>query len=156
MPLVSINRNIFSDLVLHELDPVVGYSRQDLNVTPPAANATVKLGTVVFRAKANTNTAETAYAVLSADTQLVATNEFAIVYGDHYGYNPEFAPRTIAAGQFNAVGFVGKNGALQLKDALVREFAQDPDGADLTDAQFETLRELLKAQGIILEITLGA
>ena len=26
----------FSDLVVHELDPSVGYSRRDLNITPPA------------------------------------------------------------------------------------------------------------------------
>lgn len=153
MPLVTLNRRTLSDLVFHEIDPSVGYPRQDLNVTPAGE---LLMGAVVFRAKASANTAESAYAVLSGAADLVNTNEFAVVYGDHYSANEAFTPRAIAVGQFNAVGFVGKNGGLQLKDWLVKEVAQDADGAALTDANFETLRELLKEQGIILEITLGA
>ena len=37
---------LFSDLVFHELDPSVGYARECINVTPPAASAPVLLGTV--------------------------------------------------------------------------------------------------------------
>lgn len=154
MPFVPFNRTDLSDLVYHELDPSVGYGRQDLNVTPPAGGAAVKMGTVVFRAKANANTAETPYAVLSDSAQIVSTNEFAIVYGDHYQCKGEFVPRAISAGQFNAVGFVGKNGAVMLKDSLVKAIAQDGDGADLTDAEFENLREVLAAQGLLVEVTL--
>lgn len=156
MPLVSLNRVIFSDLVLHELDPSVGYARQDLNVTPPSGGAEIVMGTVVFRAKSASNTQYTAYTVFSDAAQLVTTNEFAVVYGNHYSCQESFVPRAIVANQYNAVGFVGKNGALQLKDYLVKQFAQDEDGADLTDGEFEQLRELLKQQGIILEVTLGA
>ena len=152
MPLVSMNRRVLSDLVFHEIDPSVGYSRQDLNITP---DGEITLGTVVVRAKAATNTAATPWTVLDAASDVVATNEFAIVYGDHFGFNEAFTPRTIANGRFNAVGFVGKNGGLQLKDWLVKEVAQDSEGAALTDTQFEQLRDLLKAQGIILEVTLG-
>lgn len=154
MPFVSLNRTDLSDLVYHELDPSVGYSRQDINVTPPDAGAAVEMGTVVFRAKANANTAATPYAVLSAAGQIVATNEFAIVFGDHYSCKDSFVPRTIDSGQFNAVAFVGKNGALMLKDYLIKAIAQDAAGAALTDAQFENLREVLAQQGLLVEVTL--
>lgn len=154
MPFVSLNRTDLSDLVYHELDPSVGYSRQDINVTPPAEKAAVKMGTVVFRAKAGANTAATPYAVLSAAGQIVATNEFAIVFGDHYSCKDSFVPRTIDSGQFNAVAFVGKNGALMLKDHLIKAIAQESAGAALTDSEFETLRELLAQQGLLVEVTL--
>lgn len=152
MPFVPFSRTDLSDLVYHENDPSVGYSRSDINVTPPGG--AVKMGTVVFRAKADANTAATPYAVMSADTQLDTDNEFAIVFGDHYSCNESFVPRTIASGQFNAVAFVGKNGAIMLKDALIREFAQDPDGLNLSDSEFENLRELLASQGLRVEATL--
>lgn len=251
----------FSDLVFHELDPSVGYARECINVTPPAASAPIKLGQVVFRAKAtpafnNTETAtftfedvtasgenatitiagrvititdgdsataaqiaqafitgvtvgsaavsgtlsgytivagataaeavfasatpntnvtdltatvagdagaltpvisqgvagNQAYAVVANATALVNTNEFAVVYGNNYGFNASFVPNAIVDGEFNAVGF--KRGPVQLKDYYIKQVAQDADGANLTDAQFETLRELLKQQGIIVEITL--
>lgn len=137
----------FSDLVVHELDPSVGYSRRDLNVTP--GSVPVKLGTVVYRAKSADLTAP--YAVLDSATPLVATNEFAVVYGDHFSFNPSFIPRAIAAGKYNAVGFVGTSGALQLKEYYIKQVAKSPvleGGAALTDAQVETLKGLLEAQGI--------
>ena len=137
-----------SDLIVHEIDPSVGYNRRDINITPAA----VQLGQVVFRAKSSDLTA--AYAVLSAAAQLVDTNEFAIVGGDHYSFNPSFTPRTSATGQFNAVAIVGNGNAIQLKEYFVKQVAQDADGANLTDAQFETLRGLLEAAGIQLLKTL--
>lgn len=154
MPFVPFSRTDLSDLVYHENDPSVGYSRSDINVTPPSGGAAVKMGTVVFRAKAKANTAATAYAVLSSDAQLDSANEFAIVFGDHYGCNESFVPRSISSGQFNAVAFVGKNGAIMLKDTLIREFAQDTGGLNLSDGEFENLRELLAEQGLRVEATL--
>lgn len=154
MPFVNFSRTQLSDLVQNEMDPAVGYARQSINITPPGGGAPVRMGTVVYRAKAASNTESTAYAVLSDAAQLVATNEFAVVFGDHYSCQESFVPRTIASGQFNGVAFVGKNGALILKEALVKEIAQDSGGADLTDGEFEQLRELLKAQGVILEETI--
>lgn len=137
----------FSDLVVHELDPSVGYSRRDLNITPPAV--AVKLGTVVYRAKNADLTA--AWTVLASATPLVLTNEFAVVYGDHFSFNPSFVPRAIAANQYNAVGFVGTSGALQLKEYYIKQVAKSATnvgGAALTDAQVETLKGLLEQQGI--------
>lgn len=137
----------FSDLVVHELDPSVGYSRRDLNITPPTVP--VKLGTVVYRAKNADLTA--AWTVLGSATPLVLTNEFAVVYGDHFSFNPSFVPRTIAANRYNAVGFVGTSGALQLKEYYIKQVAKSATnvgGAALTDAQVETLKGLLEQQGI--------
>lgn len=260
MPFVAYNRTRLSDLVQNELDPAVGYSRQDINVTPPANAGEVVMGTVVFRAKAtpsfnntenatftfkdvaasgenatitiasrvititdgssataaqiaqafitgvtvgsaavsgtlsgytvvagaaaaeavfasstpNTNVTDLTatvtgdagaltpvisqgtadnqtYTVIADATALANTNEFAIVFGNEYSCKDAFTPRDIAANQFNAVAFVGKNGALILKERLVKEYAL---GAGLEESEFEVLRELLKSQGIILETTL--
>lgn len=137
----------FSDLVVHELDPSVGYSRRDLNITP--GSVPVKLGTVVYRAKSADLTAP--WTVLGGSAPLVLTNEFAVVYGDHFSFNPSFVPRAIAAGRYNAVGFVGTSGALQLKEYYIKQVAQSAvvdGGAALTDAQVETLKGLLEQQGI--------
>ncbi len=137
----------FSDLVVHELDPSVGYSRRDLNITPPSVP--VLLGTVVYRAK--TTDLSAAWTVLGSATPLVLTNEFAVVYGDHFSFNPSFTPRAIAANKYNAVGFVGTSGALQLKEYYIKQVAKAATiagGAALTDAQVETLKGLLEQQGI--------
>lgn len=137
----------FSDLVVHELDPSVGYGRKSVNVTPPANSGAVQLGTVVFRAK-GTNP-EAAYAVFSNVSQLVATNEFAVIYGDHFSFNPSFVPRAVAAGRFNAVGFVGHAGGLQLKELYIKETVTAAVPA-ITAAEFESLKELLELQGIVV------
>lgn len=247
-----------SDLVVHEIDPSVGYGRKCVNVTPPAGGAAVEIGTVVYRAKGTPafNNTETAtftfedvtasgenatitiagrvititdassataaqiaqafitgvtvgsaavsgtlsgytvvagataaeavfasatpntnvtdltaavagdagaltpvisqgvadnqtYAVIADATALVNTNEFAVIYGDHYSFNPSFVPRAIVAGQFNAVGFVGHSGGLQLKEYYIRQFA-DTLGTPLTVDQFASLKELLENQGIVV------
>lgn len=150
MPFVDTNLNKrLSDLVFHEFDPASGYARECINVTPPAGGAAVQMGTVVFRAKSTNPYA--AYAVLSADTQLVDTNEFAVVFGDGYGFNPSFVPFAVQATNFNAVSF--KRGPVQLKEYYIKQIAQDAAGAALSDAEFETLRELLKRQDVIVEVT---
>ncbi len=137
----------FSDLVVHEMDPSVGYSRRDINITP--ITPAIRMGTVVYRAKSADLTA--AWTVLASEAPLVLTNEFAVVYGDHYSFNPSFVPRAIASGKYNAVGFVGTSGALQLKEYYIKQVAKSAavdGGADLSDAEVETLKGLLEQQGI--------
>ncbi len=137
----------FSDLVVHEMDPSVGYSRRDINITP--ITPAIRMGTVVYRAKSADLTA--AWTVLASEAPLVLTNEFAVVYGDHFSFNPSFVPRTIASGKYNAVGFVGTSGALQLKEYYIKQVAKSAavdGGADLSDAEVETLKGLLEQQGI--------
>lgn len=150
MPFVNqdLNKRL-SDLVFHEVDPASGYARECINVTPPAAGAPVLIGTVVFRAKSTNPYA--AYAVLTGNSALVSTNEFAVVFGSGYGFDPSFVPFAVQTTNFNAVSF--KRGMVQLKEYFIKQIAQDPAGANLTDAQFETLRELLKLQDVIVEVT---
>lgn len=137
----------FSDLVVKEIDPASAYSRDCINVTPPAAAAPLLIGNVVFRAKSLDPAA--AYAVLSNVSQLVDTNEFAVVFGDEYSFNPSFVPKAIAAGKFNSIAFI--RGMVQLKDYYVKE-----NNIAMTAAQLATLSTLLKRQGVILVETKGS
>lgn len=141
----------FSDLVFHELDPSVGYARECVNVTPPAASAPIVLGTVAFRAKTVTDP-YAAYAVVSSAAQLVDTNEFVVIYGDNYSFNPSFVPFAVNATTHNAVGF--KRGPVQLKEYYIRQWAQAVGGLALTDTQYASLKEVLKRQDIVVEKTL--
>lgn len=147
-----IERARLSDLIVTDYDPSTGYTHDNINVTPPAGGAPVTLGTVVFRAKSANP--EAAYAVLSADTDVVATNEFAVVFGDHYAFNPSFVPKTIAAGKFNAIAV--RRGPVSLKEYHLKKITQDVAGAALTDAEFASLKELLKLQGIVVLDTVEA
>ena len=142
MPFVPANfRARLSDLVVHELDPAVGYSRRDINID---TEDTVEIGTVVFREITSDLTAP--YTPVDSADALVDTNEFAVVYGDEFSFNPSFTPRDIAEGQYNAVGYVGTSGGLQLKEYYIKE--RIVEDAGLTEANFETLKGLLEAQGI--------
>ena len=147
-----IERARLSDLIVTDYDPSTGYTHDDINVTPPAASAPLTLGTVVFRAKSIDP--EAPYAVLSASTDVVATNEFAVVFGDHYAFNPSFVPKAIAAGKFNAIAV--RRGPITLKEYHLKKITQDVGGAALTNAQFASLKELLKLQGIVVLDTVEA
>jgi hypothetical protein len=137
---------LFSDLVFHELDPSVGYARECINVTPPAASAPVQLGTVVFRATSLDQYAP--YAVLVNASDIVATNDFAVVFGNQFGFNANFVPDVVQTTNFNAVAF--KRGPVQLKDYYIKL-----RHANLTTAQFNTLKEQLKKHGVIIELTVA-
>ncbi len=144
MPLVSRTFSQLSQLVLHEKDPAVGYAREVIFVDV-AADTVVTPGTVVFRAKAAT---DTSYAPLTSNAQLVTTNEFAVLFGDKYGCKESW---TLLGADTtdNAVAFVRDN--VILKDYLLK--VKYVTGAVLTAPQFEALRHLLKEQGIIVELT---
>jgi hypothetical protein len=144
MPLVNRSFYQLSDLVLHEKDPSIGYAREVIFVDV-AADTVVTPGTVVFRAKAAT---DTSYALLTSNTQLVTTNEFAVLFGDRYGAKESW---TLLGAETtdNAVAFVRDN--VILKDFLLK---QKYVTSVLTAPQFEALRHLLKEQGVILEVTI--
>lgn len=138
---------LLSDLVVFEgTDPGSGYTRKEINVTPPANSAPLKLGTVVFRAKSADKTAP--YAVVTAAGNLSLDNEYAVVFGNHYGFNPSFVPFAIAAGKFNAVSFT--QGPLKLKSYYL-----DQVHSALTSTQRAQLFELLEKQGIVVEQTVA-
>lgn len=144
MPLVSRPFTQLSDLVLHEKEPAVGSAREVVFVDV-AADTVVTLGTVAFRAKAAT---DTSYALLTASSQLVATNEFVVLFGDRYGCKESW---TLLGADIvdNAVGFVRDN--VQLKDYLLKQ--KYITGGVLNTTQFAGLVHLLKSQGVIVEIT---
>lgn len=150
------NRNyvkLMSDLVVNETDPKVALAREVINVTPPTGGATLEFAQVVFRAKNADPRAP--YAVLASDADLSLDNEYAVVFGDEYDLNESFVPKAIDADfSGNAIAFV--RGLIALKDYYIKLIAQDANGANLTDAQFESLKGLLAKQDMIVEKTLVA
>ncbi len=132
-----------SDLVFHEIDPCVGYAREDI-VIPEGDE--VKAGTVYFRALTELDPfAE--YTVLDDAADLVPENEFVVVFGNGYGFQSEFTAVEAGEGKFNAVCY--KRGLIQLKEGLIRENLPEAIGGD--EAEFGKLKELLKRQGVIIE-----
>jgi hypothetical protein len=145
MPLISITQPILSDLVLHEQEPALGYARRVVNVTTTVA---MPMGTVVFRVKDPVDQTSP-YAPLTAPTtQLVAANEFAVVFGDKFGMKEVVEPA--AAGDTPAVTFI--RGEVQLKDQLLLSV----NAITRDSAEHLALKALLEAQGVIIETTLGA
>ena len=131
-----------SDLVVWEgFEPSDGYNRRDLNITPPAASAPVKLGTIVFRAKSTDEAAP--FAVVAAAGDIALTNEYAIALGNHYGYKTSFVPDAIAAGKFNAIGYT--SGPMKIKDYLPKAIH-----SALNATQFAALAQALEKQGIVV------
>lgn len=150
MPLTTRPYFLLSDLVIHERDPSVGYARECVFVDT-SADTVVTPGTVAFRAKAAT---DTAYTLLSDPAQLVATNEFIVLFGNEYGAQDSW---TILAADVNdrplvgnCVGFVRDN--VVLSDHYLKQIYTTGGSPVLTATQFEALRHLLKEQGVIVEV----
>lgn len=145
MALIQRPYQLLSDLVVHEVDPSVGYARKVVNVTV-ASDTNLKLGAVVYRAKGTDPDAT--YSVLTANTALVATNEFAVVIGDYYSYRLDPVVVTAATSPKNIT--VYQRGLVMLKDFTVLA-AVKANFAGITDAEFKTLRHLLEEQGVLIE-----
>lgn len=142
MALRDLNLNQLSNLVVHEAEPGEGYARRDILVT--GAGATLKMGQLVKRvisAGALDQTAAYVPVDLSVnDNDLVATNEFAVIFGDKYSAKDSFV--TAGSGETKAVAFV--RGEVQLKQNTVKA----ANGA--SDAQMKKVKALLEKQGIIM------
>lgn len=133
------------DVIKHEIEPQVGYSREEITVGSTPA-LTLPMGSVVFRAIANT---PGNYAVLSNTSQFVATNEFAVVLGDTLG---EVLSLSVpAAGTAKCAAVV--RGPIILSDKYVFDTVI-ANGLALDATAKTNLTHVLKKQGIILEITL--
>lgn len=142
MAKIDIAENRLSDLVVHEVDPSAGYARRVVALSDTSTD--VPMGTVVYRTISSGQLDQDAsYAVVTYgdDTKLVATNEFAVVFGDAYSAKDTFT--TASSGTTDAVAFV--RGEVQLKEGKV----QAATGA--SDAQMKKLKALLEAQGVILQ-----
>lgn len=116
------------------------FSNSNANITPPAGGAAIPFGTVVFRAKGGLP--EAAWTAVTDDTSLVTTNEFAVVFGNHYGFAADFVPRAIAAGKYNAI--------VIKRDAGLKEFYLKAVHGTALGADFGQLKELMLAQGLVV------
>lgn len=124
-----------SDLIVyHEIG---NYNNENANITPAGI---IPFGQVVYRAKSLDP--EAPWAAVTAGS-LVVDNEFALVYGDNYGFRPNFTPKAIKTGLYNAV--VIKRGPGMLKEFYIK-LAQ----STLTATQLTTLKELLAGQGLVV------
>lgn len=148
MARITLTERKLSDLIFHEANsPYVGYDRADLNgATVTVAGADIlTLGTPVFRAKGAVANAKWAPVKLAAS--LVTTNEFALVIADGLGEQLDVA----GAGDHNVTLLV--RGPVFVKDAKVKASAAAV-GLSVAGDQ-ANLIHLLKAQGIIAEITIA-
>ena len=124
-----------SDLIIyHEIG---AYNNENANITPAGV---IPFGQVVFREKSLDPAAPWAAATVAS---LVATNEFGVVYGDHYGFKANFTPKAIKAGFFN--GLVVKRGPAFLKEFYLKKAQHTFNATQLT-----TLKELLAGQGLVV------
>lgn len=141
MAFVSRDVVTLGDLLFHETDPCVGVAREDVNVT---AATEFEMGDVVFRALSEIDP-QAEYTKLTTAEQVVVGNEFAIVIGDQFQAKSGFTSVAIVAEQFNAV--VLKRGLIQVKEGKVFETLPE-----VVQAVFPQLKEILKRQGVILEV----
>lgn len=125
-----------SDLLIDHAD--FHFSNDDANITPAGV---IKLGTIVYRAK---NSAPTvAWAVVDDATDAVVANEFAVVWGDHYGFAYDFTPKAIAAGKFNAI--------VVARDAAFKEYYIKENYATLLGAApYALMKQLMANQGLLV------
>ena len=124
-----------SDLIIyHEIG---AYNNENANITPAGV---IPFGQVVFRAKSLDPAAPWAAATVAS---LVATNEFGVVYGDHYGFKANFTPKAIKAKLFNAV--VIKRGPVMFKEFYLKQV----HGTQL-GASFDILKQLMADQGMVV------
>lgn len=118
------------------------FNNDEANITPPAASAPIPFGTIVFRAKGLGKAA--AWAAVTAAGNLASTNEYAVVWGDNYGFKANFVPRAIAAGKYNAI--VIKRGPAEFKEFYIKQV----HGTALGATNFDILKQLLADQGLVV------
>jgi len=140
MAILDLTYRTLGDLVVHELDPSVGYARKVITLNFAAAGdaSAVVMGTVVAKASADT----TYHKAVAADLTTAGT-KFAVVFGDRFSWKPSFA---ITAGQnAQAVAFVRDE--VILSDYLIKQV-----NTQFNAAQIETLKGKLEEQGVLVEI----
>lgn len=140
MAFKEVGIKLLSDLIVGEVGPTTGFARDSIAV----AAGDYKLGTPVFRVKSEDPLA--AYAPVTEAANLAVGNEYAIVFGNHYGQQGDFtAVAATAALPVNAVAIVG--GPAVLKEYFIKSVSE------LADDDFASLKVLLRAQGIKVEDT---
>lgn len=124
-----------SDLVIDH--PAYKFGNENSNITPLVT--ALPLGTIVHRPKDSAPTV--AWSVIDADADVVATNEFAVVWGDHYGFKTDFIPKAIAAGKWNSI--VIRKGAF-------KEFYIKKNYKTTLTTTYDLLLQLMANQGLLV------
>jgi hypothetical protein len=139
MAILDLTFRTLGDLVVHEMEPSVGYARKVISLNFTAAGS-VPMGTVVAKAAADT----TYHRAVVADLTTAGT-VFAVVFGDAHSAKATFdiAANTATA----AVAFVRDE--VILSDYLIKLV-----NTQFNAAQINTLKGLLEAQGVLVEIAL--
>ena len=122
-----------SDLIVDQESG--NFNCDNANITPAGV---IPFGTVVFRAKGLA--IEAPWAAVAANADVAATNEYAVVYGDQYGFKADFTPKAIVARKFNAV--VIKRGPAMLKEFYIKK-------VHLT-TNYGVLKQLMADQGLVV------
>lgn len=143
MALVQIENTVLSDLAVNENDPSVGRARRVVNVTLTDA---IELGTLVFRTTASGVLDQAAPYTPATVGDLVAANEFAVVFGDKYACKQTIEP--VEDADTLCVAFVGFGIILKDKKVL------DVNGIDRDSDEHKALKALLERQGVILAETM--
>ena len=129
-------QKLASDLVVTHGD--FNFRNDEANITPAGI---IPFGTVVFRAKGLAKAAPWAKVAVAGD--VAATNEYAVVYGDQYGFKADFTPKAIAANKYNAI--VTKRSA-GLKEYYIKAVHATALGA----GTFGILKQIMADQGLIV------
>ena len=143
MTMTTLPFNRQSDLVLEEDKNCVRTQRKVISLNLTSAEL-VKLGQIVYRAKGTDPTAT--YSKVSSSGQIVATNEFAVVFGDRLEFKESFNAPTSGFATTPAIAYTnGFGGQLILRSTL-------PDAlltaAGLSASNIASLKLLLENQGI--------
>lgn len=125
-----------SDLVIGHLG--FHFSNENANITPAGV---IELGTVVTRAKGGAP--EAPWAVVATAGDVVDTNEYAVVFGDHYAFKESFTPKAIVTGKWNALVIA--------RDAQFKEYyIKEVQAEKLGEAPYALLKKLMSDQGLLV------
>lgn len=114
-----------------------------------SASEVVKLGQPVYRAKGVNPDA--VWAKVTAGSQVVAANEFAIVFGDRLRYDEEFVADVTTPALTPAIAYTNGFGGLVLRNSLIEGFLT---AAGLNATQIASFKLLLEYQGIFISTDL--
>lgn len=129
-------QKLSSDLVVDQEEFNVSYD--EANITPAGV---IPFGTVVFRAKGLAKSAPWAKVAVAAD--IAATNEYAVVYGDQYGFKADFIPKAIAALKYNSV-------VIKRQASLKEYYIKAVHATALGAAPYNIMKQLLADQQVIV------
>ena len=144
MPLVTVNQVTLNELAMDIEDLCEGFS-QDVTTVTSAATQVLPMGSVVFRTKGNV--AGVTWVPITSNAALVATNEFGILVGDGYAFQPSVSyVATVAKPSLLVTRFAMLKGKLILASLIAQ---------GLIAGDYVNLKHLLKNQFIIVEDTLS-